>query len=69
MATAVADPPIGLELLECLVQALLDSPMFETRWRWNLNRSLAVPRFWGGREVPPHIQRMQAEDMLSLTIE
>ena len=49
-----------------LVQALLDSPMFETRWRWNLNRSLAVPRFWGGRDVPPHIQRMQAEDMLSL---
>ena len=30
---------------EVLVQALLDSPMFTIRWRWNASRSLALPRF------------------------
>ncbi len=49
-----------------LIQALLDSPMFGTRWRWNLNRSLAVPRFRGGRKNPPQLQRMQAEDFLAV---
>ncbi len=47
-----------------LTQAVLDAPMFQTRWRWNLNISLAVPRQRGGRKVPPPIQRMQAEDIL-----
>jgi ATP-dependent Lhr-like helicase len=51
---------------DVLVQALLDAPMFGTRWRWNLNRSLAVPRFRGGRKVAPQIQRMQAEDLLAV---
>ena len=51
---------------EVLVQALLDAPVFTTRWRWNANISLAVPRFRGGRKVPPHIQRMQAEDLVSV---
>jgi ATP-dependent Lhr-like helicase len=32
-----------------LEQAVLASPMFTSRWRWNLNRSLAVLRFRGGR--------------------
>lgn len=49
-----------------LVQALLDAPMFITRWRWNLNRSLAVPRFRGGKKIPPPIQRMEAEDLLAV---
>ncbi|MGH2427134.1 MAG: DEAD/DEAH box helicase, partial [bacterium] len=47
-----------------LVQALLASPMFTNRWRWNANRSLAVLRFSGGRRVPMPIQRMRAEDLL-----
>ena len=47
-----------------LVQAVLDAPMFHTRWRWNLNIALAVPRRRGGRKVPPPLQRMQAEDIL-----
>ena len=51
---------------DVLVQALLDAPMFGTRWRWNLNRSLAVPRFRGGRKVAPPLQRMQAEDLLAV---
>src|SRR5438270_12998548 len=42
-----------------LRQALLDSPMFGARWKWNAGRALAVPRFSGGRKVPPPIQRMR----------
>jgi ATP-dependent Lhr-like helicase len=48
-----------------LVQALLDAPLFQTRWRWNTTISLAVPRFRGGRKVPPQLQRMQAEDLMA----
>jgi ATP-dependent helicase Lhr and Lhr-like helicase len=50
---------------DVLVQALLDAPVFQTRWRWNTTVSLAVPRFRGGRKVPPQIQRMQADDLLA----
>jgi ATP-dependent Lhr-like helicase len=50
---------------EVLVQALLDAPMFTTRWRWNAARALAVPRQRGGRRVPPPIQRMEAEDLIA----
>jgi ATP-dependent Lhr-like helicase len=48
-----------------LTQALLDSPMFGARWKWNASRALAVPRFQGGRKVPPPIQRMRADDLLA----
>ena len=48
-----------------LTQALLDSPMFTVRWRWNLSRALAVLHFSFGRKTPPPIQRMRAEDMLA----
>src|SRR5690606_35298213 len=51
---------------ELLVQALLVAPMFTARWRWNASRALAVPRFSGGRRVPPQIQRMRADDLLTL---
>jgi ATP-dependent Lhr-like helicase len=50
---------------DVLVQALLDAPLFQTRWRWNTTVSLAVPRFRGGRKVPPQLQRMQAEDLMA----
>ncbi|MGB1278241.1 MAG: ATP-dependent DNA helicase, partial [Nannocystaceae bacterium] len=53
-------------LRDLLIQALLDSPMFAIRWRWNANRSLAVPRFRGGRRVAPQLQRMQADDLASV---
>ncbi|MEO1049298.1 MAG: DEAD/DEAH box helicase [Bacteroidota bacterium] len=49
-----------------LVQALLDAPMFEVRWRWNATRSLAVLRRNGGKKVPPAIQRMNSEDLIAL---
>lgn len=48
-----------------LVQALLASPMFTNRWRWNANRFLAILRHQGGRRVPMPIQRMRAEDLLA----
>jgi ATP-dependent Lhr-like helicase len=47
-----------------LVQALLATPMFETRWRWNAQRSLLVDRMRGGRRVPPALLRMRANDAL-----
>ena len=50
---------------EVLTQAMLDAPMFTARWRWNASRALAIPRFRGGRRVPPPIQRMRAEDLLA----
>jgi ATP-dependent Lhr-like helicase len=50
---------------EALVQALLASPMFTNRWRWNATRALALLRHSGGRRVPMPIQRMRAEDLLS----
>jgi ATP-dependent Lhr-like helicase len=47
-----------------LVQAMLDAPMFITRWRWVLGVSLALPRFRGGRKVAPQLARMGAEDLI-----
>jgi ATP-dependent helicase Lhr and Lhr-like helicase len=49
---------------DLLVQALLDAPMFEIRWRWNATRSLAILRRRGGKKIPPQLQRMLAEDLL-----
>ena len=48
-----------------LVQALCAAPMFEVRWRWDASISLALPRFRGGKKVPPQIARMNAEDLLA----
>ena len=48
-----------------LTQAALASPMFTSRWRWNLNRSLAILRFRGGRKNPLPIQRMEADDLMA----
>jgi ATP-dependent Lhr-like helicase len=50
---------------ETLEQAVLDAPMFQSRWRWNLNRALLVLRFRGGRRNPPPIQRMEADDLMA----
>ena len=50
---------------DVLTQALLDAPMFDVRWRWIANVSLAIPRFRSGAKVPPNIQRMQAEDLIA----
>ena len=51
---------------DTLVQALLDRPMFEIRWRWNVTRSLTVLRRRAGKRVPPHLIKMRAADTLSV---
>ncbi|PWB45355.1 MAG: DEAD/DEAH box helicase [Candidatus Methylomirabilota bacterium] len=48
-----------------LIQAILQSPIFINRWRWNATRALALLRHSGGRRVPMPIQRMRAEDLLA----
>ena len=48
-----------------LIQALLDAPMFLTRWRWVAGTALALPRFRGGRKVPAYLARMHAEDPIT----
>ena len=52
-------------LRETLIQAVLDAPLFATRWRWNATISLAVPRNRNGSKVPPPLQRMQADDLMA----
>jgi len=48
-----------------LEQAVMPSPLFTTRWRWDAGRSLAMLRFRGGKKVPPNVQRMRADDLLA----
>ena len=50
---------------EVVTQAVLTAPMFPARWRWNLNRSLAVLRMRGGRRNPLPIQRMESDDLMA----
>ena len=52
-------------VMEILTQAVLDQPMFESRWRWNATRSLVLERFQNGKPVPPQILRMRAGDLLA----
>ncbi|HEV7614563.1 MAG TPA: DEAD/DEAH box helicase [Steroidobacteraceae bacterium] len=50
---------------QVLIQALCAAPMFAVRWRWDAGISLALPRFRGGKKIPPQIARMNAEDLLA----
>jgi ATP-dependent Lhr-like helicase len=50
---------------DVLVQAFLDAPVFQTRWRWNTTVSLAVPRNRHGKKVAPQLQRMMADDLMA----
>jgi len=50
---------------QVLEQAVLDSPLFTTRWRWDAGRALALLRFQGGKKVAAPIQRMRADDLLA----
>ncbi len=51
---------------QVLIQALLDAPMFEVRWRWNATIALAVQRIRNGQKLPPQWQRNQAEDLVAV---
>lgn len=48
-----------------LEQASLQGPIFATRWKWDAMRSLALLRFMGGKKVPPYLQRLRSDDLLS----
>ena len=50
---------------EALVQAILQTPLFGTRFRWNATRALAMLRYNGGRRVPPQIQRARSDDLIA----
>src|SRR5262249_18353252 len=50
---------------QVLIEALIAAPMFMTRWRWVAGVTLALPRFRGGKKVPPQLMRMDAEDLVS----
>jgi ATP-dependent Lhr-like helicase len=39
--------------------------MFETRWRWNAQRSLLLERSRNGKKVPANLLRMRANDLLA----
>jgi ATP-dependent Lhr-like helicase len=64
-----ADVPAYLKsasVRQVLVQALLDAPMFEARWRWNATIALAVQRMRNGQKLPPQWQRNAAEDLVAV---
>jgi ATP-dependent helicase Lhr and Lhr-like helicase len=50
---------------DVLEQAFLAVPFFTTRWRWNVTRALQMKRAMKGKRVPPHLQRMRADDLLT----
>ncbi len=50
--------------VEALTQAVLDSPMFPTRWRWTVTTALAVLRNRNGERRPAQFQRGDAEDLM-----
>src|SRR5262245_26543522 len=51
---------------DVLVQALLDAPMFGTRWRWDGAIALALQRIRNGKRLPAPSQRADSEDLLTV---
>ncbi|WP_446830026.1 DEAD/DEAH box helicase [Candidatus Foliamicus sp.] len=49
---------------DVLTQAVLDSPMFPTRWRWTVTTALAVLRNRNGERRPAQFQRSDSEDLM-----
>ena len=57
---------LNAENVEALLeQAILAVPLFQIRWRWNANRSLAVLRSKAGKKVPPALQRWRSDDLMT----
>lgn len=50
---------------EVLVQAVLQAPIFGTRFRWVATRALTLYRMMGGKRVAPNLQRARSEDLLA----
>jgi len=51
---------------DVLVQALLDAPVFGTRWRWDAAIALALVRNRNGKRMPAPFQRADSEDLLTV---
>lgn len=51
---------------QVLIQALLDAPMFEVRWRWNASRALAILRRSTRGKLPAQWQKSGAQDLVAL---
>ncbi len=52
--------------MDVLTQAILQAPMFGTRWRWVVTTALAVRRNRNGHRNPPAFQRADAEDLVAV---
>lgn len=50
---------------DVLVQALLDTPLYQTRFRWCANTALAIRRVDERGRVPAQIQRNQTENLIA----
>jgi ATP-dependent Lhr-like helicase len=50
---------------DVLTQAVLQHPMFGTRFRWVSSRALALSRMQSGKKVPPPIQRARSGDLMA----
>ena len=50
---------------QVLTQAVLQAPIFGTRFRWTSSRALALSRMSSGKRVPPPIQRARSEDLMA----
>jgi ATP-dependent Lhr-like helicase len=50
---------------DVLRQAILQAPLFGTRFRWNATRALMLDRMRNGERVPPQIQRARSDDLLA----
>lgn len=51
---------------DVVTQAILQSPLFPTQWRWDATIALAVKRNQSGKRVPPQFQRNNAEDLVAV---
>lgn len=50
---------------DTLTQAVLNAPMFETRFRHVASRALAIMRSNKGDRIPPYLQRMRSQELLA----
>src|SRR3569832_2236808 len=62
----IADYLKSPNVSDVLIKALLDAPLFETRWRWNTNIALALLRNSNGKRVPAQWQRSSAQDLVAV---
>ena len=53
------------QLESLLIQAMLDTPIFQTRLRWCANTALAIQRRDFKGRIPPQVQRNQAENLIA----